>query len=106
MKRICRELSDLPYTKLILSKRSILSSRKVFARMLRQEGFLDDIEYKVYHVLFEGNDQALTYPEMMMYIDTDPITYLSRIGWRDRRGENKITLEELQRCESYHKSMF
>jgi hypothetical protein len=43
---------------------------------------------------------------MMMYIDTDPITCLSRIGSRDRRGENKITLEELQRCESYHKAMF
>ena len=106
MNRTHRELMDYPDTKIILSERSSLSSRMVFARMLRQEGFLDDIEYKVYQMLFEGNDKALTYPEMMMYIDTDPITCLSRIGWRDRRGENKITLEELQRCELYHKTMF
>jgi hypothetical protein len=79
----------------------------VFARMLRQEGFLDDIEDKVYQMLFEGyGHKALIYPEMMMYIDTDPITCLSRVGLRDRRGENRITLEELQKCESYHKTMF
>ena len=58
-------------------------------------------------MLLDGNEhKALTYPEMMMYIDTDPTICLSRIGLRDRRGENKITLEELQRCESYHTTMF
>ena len=107
MTRTYKELLDYPDTKIILSERSILSSRMVFARMLRQEGLLDDIEDKVYQMLFEGyGHKALIYPEMMMYIDTDPITCLSRIGLRDRRGENRITLEELQTCESYHKTMF
>jgi len=107
MTRIHKELLDYPDTKIILSERSILSSRMVFARMLSNEGFLDDIENRVYQMLFEGNEHtAISYPDMMMYIDTDPITCLSRIGLRDRRGENKITLEELQKCESYHKSMF
>ena len=107
MNRIHRELLNYPDTRIILSERSILSSREVFARMLRQDGFLDDVEDRVYHMLFEGNGQkALTHPEMMMYIDTDPITCLSRVGRRDRKGENRITLEELQKCESYHKTMF
>ena len=107
MNRTRRELLDYPDTKIILSERSILSSRMVFARMLRQEGFLDDIEDRVYQMLFEGNEhRALVSPEMMMYIDTDPTTCHSRIGLRDRRGENRITLEELQKCESYHKTMF
>ena len=107
MIKIHRELLDYPDTKIILSERSTLSSRMVFARMLRHDGFLDDIEDKVYQMLLGGNEhKALTYPEMMMYIDTDPITCLNRIGLRDRRGENKITLEELHRCESYHRAMF
>ena len=107
MTRTQRELLDYPDTKIILSERSILSSRMVFARMLRHEGFLDDIEDRVYQMLFEGNEhKALVSPDMMMYIDTDPTTCHSRIGLRDRRGENRITLEELQKCESYHKTMF
>ena len=107
MTRTHRELLDYPDTKIILSERSILSSRMIFARMLRHEGFLDDIEDRVYQMLFEGNEhKALVNPDMMMYIDTDPTTCHSRIGLRDRRGENRITLEELQKCESYHKTMF
>jgi len=107
MIKIHRELLDYPDTKIILSERSTQSSRMVFARMLRHDGFLDDIEDKVYQMLLDGNEhKALIHPEMMMYIDTDPATCLNRIGLRDRRGENKITLEELQRCESYHREMF
>jgi deoxyadenosine/deoxycytidine kinase len=107
MTRTHKELLDYPDTKIILSERSTLSSRMVFARMLRNEGFLDDIEDRIYQLLFKGNEhKALVNPDMMMYIDTDPTTCLSRIGLRDRRGENRITLEELQKCESYHKTMF
>jgi deoxyadenosine/deoxycytidine kinase len=107
MNRIHKELLNYPDTRIVLSERSIFSSKEVFAKMLRQDGFLDDVEDRVYHMLFEGNGQkALTHPEMMMYIETDPITCLSRVGRRDRRGENRITLEELQKCESYHKTMF
>jgi len=105
--RMHRELLDHPDTKIILSERSILSSRKVFAEMLHQQGFMDNIEEKVYQMLFNGIEhRALINPVMMMYIDTDPTTCLHRIKLRNRRGENGITLDELQKCESYHKTMF
>ena len=107
MTRTHKELLNYPDVKIILSERSILSSRMVFARMLRQDGFLDEIEDKVYQMLFNGNEpRALINPAMMMYIDTDPTTCLDRIGMRNRKGENKITLDVLQKCESYHKAMF
>jgi thymidylate kinase len=107
MTRTHKELLNYPDTKVLLSERSILSSRSVFARMLRNKGFLDELEDKVYQMLFNGNEpKVLTNPAMMMYIDTDPVTCLTRVGERDRRGENRITLEELQRCESYHKALF
>jgi len=107
MYRMHRELLEYPDTKIIVSERSILSSRKVFAEMLHQQGFMDKIEEKVYQMLFNGIEhRALINPVMMMYIDTDPTTCLHRIKLRNRRGENGITLEELQKCESYHQTMF
>ena len=107
MKRIRQELSDHPDTKVILCERSILSSKEVFAKMLHQDGCLDDIEEKVYQILFNGiENKALIEPAMMMYIDTDLSTCLSRIKLRNRRGEHGITMDELQKCESYQKTMF
>jgi len=107
MRRIRQELTDHPDTKIILCERSILSSKEVFAKMLHQDGFLDDIEEKVYQILFNGiENKALVEPAMMMYIDTDLSICLGRIKLRNRRGEHGITMDELQKCESYHKTMF
>jgi len=43
---------------------------------------------------------------MMLYLKTDPTTCLERVGNRRRRGENRITMSQLERCELYHKLMF
>jgi deoxyadenosine/deoxycytidine kinase len=105
MRRVMRELSDYPDTKLILCERSIISSRKVFAKMLHHDGYMDDVEEEVYQILFNGMSTWLT-PVMMLYLKTDTDTCLERVGYRNRRGENKITVSQLQRCELYHKMMF
>ena len=106
LRRLDRELSDYPDTKLILSERSILSSRLVFAKMLHHDRCMDDIEEEVYQMLF--NDEMSTWlrPEMMLYLKTETDTCLERVGSRNRRGENRITKSQLERCELYHKIMF
>jgi len=106
LRRLHRELVDYPDTKLILCERSILSSRMVFAKMLHHDGFMDDVEEEVYQMLL--NDEMTTWltPTMMLYLKTDPTTCLERVGNRRRRGENKITMDQLERCELYHKLMF
>ena len=106
LRKLHRELIDYPDTKLILCERSILSSRMVFAKMLHHDGFMDDVEEEVYQMLF--NDEMTTWltPKMMLYLKTDPTTCLERIGNRRRRGENRITMSQLERCELYHKLMF
>jgi deoxyadenosine/deoxycytidine kinase len=106
LRRINRELSDYPDTKLILSERSILSSKLVFAKMLHHDGCMDDIEEEVYHILF--NDEMSTWltPSMMLYLKTETSTCFERVGNRNRRGENNITMSQLEKCELYHKIMF
>jgi deoxyadenosine/deoxycytidine kinase len=106
LRRMKRELSDYPDTKLILSERSIISSQRVFAKMLHHDGYMDDVEEEAYQMLF--NDEMSTWltPVMMLYLKTDTNTCLERVGHRNRRGENRITRNQLERCELYHKMMF
>jgi hypothetical protein len=106
MRRAKRELSDYPDTKLILSERSIISSKRVFAKMLHHDGYMDDVEEEVYEMLF--NDEMSTWltPAMMLYLKTEPNTCLERVSYRNRKGENRITIDQLERCELYHKMMF
>ena len=106
MRRAKRELSDYPDTKLILSERSIISSKRVFAKMLHHDGYMDDVEEEVYEMLF--NDEMSTWltPAMMLYLKTEPNTCLERVNYRNRKGENRITIDQLERCKLYHKMMF
>ena len=105
LRRAKRELSDYPDTKLILSERSIISSKRVFAKMLHHDGFMDDVEEEVYQMLFNSVPTWLT-PVMMLYLKTETNTCLERVGYRNRRGENRITMSQLERCEQYHQMMF
>jgi len=105
LRKILRELSDYPDTELILSERSIMSSKLVFAKMLHHDGFMDEIEEEVYQMIFDNMPTWLV-PKVMLYLNTKPNTCLERIGNRSRKGENKITIEQLERCETYHKIMF
>ena len=105
LRRIQRELSDYPDTELILSERSILSSKLVFAKMLLHDGFMDEMEEEVYQMIFDNMPTWLV-PKMMLYLNTKTEICLDRIGNRNRRGENRITEEQLGRCETYHQIMF
>jgi deoxyadenosine/deoxycytidine kinase len=106
LRRINRELSDYPDTKLILSERSVLSSKMVFAKMLHHDGCMDDVEEEVYQTLFNDTTSTWVTPAMILYLKTEASTCLERVGNRNRRGESKITVSQLERCELYHEIMF
>ena len=106
LRRIHRELSDYPDTRLILSERSVLSSKMVFAKMLHHDGCMDDMEEEVYQMLFNDATSTWMTPAMILYLKTDANTCLERVGNRNRRGESKITVSQLERCELYHEIMF
>ena len=106
LRNLNREVLDYPDAKLILSERSILSSKMVFAKMLHHDGYMDDIEEEIYQMLFNGESSAWLTPAMMLYLKTEPNTCFERVGSRNRKGESKITMSQLERCDLYHKIMF
>ena len=85
---------------IIFTERSILTDRNVFAKMLYDDGKINEIEFKIYNKWFDEfvND----FPEIeFIYLKTDPEIAFNRIIKRGRTGEN-IPLEYLKKCHKYH----
>ena len=106
MRRLEREVRNYPDTKVIISERSLVSSRHVFAKMLLDEGSLDVVEHTVYEELFKDERIEWMKPGLIVYVQTEPSICLSRIKQRNRNGEDKINLGFLEKCDQYHESMW
>jgi deoxyadenosine/deoxycytidine kinase len=85
----------------IVTERSLGTCSNVFAKMLYDNGQLNEIEYKIYNN-YVSNDPIL--PNIMIYLKTTPEFCYKNIQTRSRKGENQITLEYLQQCHDAHES--
>jgi deoxyadenosine/deoxycytidine kinase len=70
--------------KIIITERSALTSRYVFTQMLREGGFISEIEWALYIKLFEDYYTPL---DGHIYLDTDLDVSAERIKERGRPGE-------------------
>lgn len=85
---------------LIVTERSVLTDKMVFAKMLYDDKNIEEIEYSIYLKWFDEFIEEL--PELkIVYVQTDPIIAKSRVDKRAREGEN-IPLEYLINCDKYH----
>lgn len=87
---------------IIFTERCLFTDRNVFAKMLYDDGKINNIEYQIYNKWFHEfikDCPAIEY----IYLKTDPKTAFYRICKRDRPGEN-ITLEYLVKCHEYHET--
>lgn len=84
----------------IICERSINTDRNVFAKMLYDEGYIEDVEYQIYLNWFDEfiNDIPNT---GIIYVKTDPKISNKRVLKRKRKGED-IPLTYLERCHVYH----
>lgn len=107
------EVLDNNKDKVIICERSIYTDKHIFAKMLYQQGFINDIEWQSYNYWFDTFKEK-TYPDKIIYIKTNPDICFTRIKKRDRLGESSISIEYLQHChklheewldESYHKNI-
>lgn len=87
--------------KYIICERSLSADKHIFAKMLFDDGMIDDIHYKIYMKFYEefSNDYEL---EKIVYIDADPDICEKRIHKRNRHGEENISLDYLIKCKKYH----
>ena len=86
--------------KMIITERCIFTDANVFAKMLYDEGLIEEIEYKIYKLWF--NDFIKDIPTIsLVYVKTNPEICNARVLLRNRIGEI-IPLEYLKKCHSYH----
>jgi len=86
--------------KIIITERSVLTDKHVFAKMLFDDKSIEEINYKIYLMWFDYfiKDIQITH---LVYIKTDPRVCAMRVKKRNRNGEH-ISLEYLTRCGEYH----
>jgi len=89
---------------IIITERSLLTDKMVFAKMLYDSGHIQDIEYQIYSKWFECF--AKDYPiNKVIYVNSSPEICHERINERSRAGEEEIPFTYLTKCDEYHKNM-
>lgn len=85
----------------IVTERSMLTDKHVFAEMLHDSGDLNAIEWQLYNNWFHTFGK--TYPiHGIIYLSTSSATSKERIHIRNRQGEDRIDMEYLDALEAQH----
>jgi deoxyguanosine kinase len=96
LKRVIKENPNA----ILITERSVFTDREVFAKMLYDEGKIEEVNYQIYLKWFDEfiEDIPIT---GLIYINTTPEKSKERVDIRGRLGEN-IPLEYLKQCHNYH----
>lgn len=89
--------------KIVITERSVLTDRYVFAEMLRSSGDLDDIEWSLYNQWFDTYASEAPV-DRIIYLTTGVSTSADRIAARGRDGEGGIPKEYLTALEAQHET--
>ena len=86
---------------IIITERSLFTDKYVFAKMLYDQGKIEDVCYQIYLKWFD--EFAKDFPiHYSVYVKTYPNNCYTRINKRERDGEDVIPLSYLQDCHNYH----
>jgi deoxyadenosine/deoxycytidine kinase len=95
-------LKTLPADAIVLTERSVLTDRYVFAEMLRASGDLDSLEWELYCKWFDAFASTLPI-EGIIYLSTDFGTAAQRIVKRARQGEERMEAHYLIELDEQHR---
>ena len=84
-----------------ITERSVFTDRNVFAKMLYDDGKIESVNYQIYLKWFDEFIKDLPI-KGIIYLKTVPDTCLERIKKRNRKGEENILIEYINRCHGYH----
>lgn len=88
--------------KILITERSVLTDRYVFAEMLREDGTLSSIEWDLYCSWFDTFAKQIQIGGII-YLTTSVGTSAGRIIGRGRAGEEHIPLEYLSALDAQHR---
>jgi deoxyguanosine kinase len=99
VKEICSKNDNKKY--IIITERSLYTDKHVFAKMLYDQGKIENVCYEIYLTWFDefAKDFPINYS---VYVNTDPTKCYNRIHKRARDGEEVIPLDYLNDCHKYH----
>ena len=101
LKNLLKTIKNNP-NKIIISERSIYTDKYVFAKMLYEMGYLNEMEWTTYNYWFDTFKEQ-TKLDLILYVNTDPKESYKRIKIRNREEEiNSISLDYLTRCHKKH----
>lgn len=85
----------------IIMERSLDADYHIFAKMLAEEGVMEDVEYEIY---LQMSTEALKEygVDGIIWLDTDYEECFRRIEKRGREGEGELKKDYLRKCEEYH----
>ena len=87
--------------KIVITERCLYTDREIFAKMLYDEGLMEDIEYSIYLCWFDEFIKEVPI-DGYIYLNVDPDTCIDRIKKRSRKGESSISLEYIKKLGMYH----
>jgi deoxycitidine kinase/deoxyguanosine kinase len=90
-----------PLCKTIICERSLDADKHIFAKMLHDDGLIDDVSFQIYQ-RFYGEFQDEFQLDGIIYIDADAHICKERVEKRARNGEDSVSLEYLEKCQRYH----
>ncbi len=85
----------------IITERSVLTDRYVFAEMLRASGDLDELDWSLYMKWYDlfASETPIS---GIIYMTTDVATSAERIAIRARAGEGQVSTEYLTALDTQH----
>jgi deoxyadenosine/deoxycytidine kinase len=86
---------------IIITERSLYTDKHIFAKMLYDQGKIEDVCYQIYLNWFDefASDFDI---KNTIYVNTEPKKCYERIHKRSREGEEVIPLNYLESCHNYH----
>ena len=88
-------------TYIIITERSILTDKYIFADMLHHTGFMSDLEWNLYNKLFDALSQQHQV-DGVIYVSTSALTSKDRIQMRGRPEEETISIDYLNDLDKQH----
>ena len=103
MTRIQKIKNEKKLDKINITERSILSDFYIFAKMLYDDGKMNQIEWKLYNNWFKWLSNTFNEnPSKIIYLRCDPQVSFDRIHKRNRNEEKLISYEYIKRLHEYH----
>lgn len=97
-----KKVVDINPNAIIICERSVWTDKNVFAKMMYDDGKIEDVNYTIYNMWF--NEFINLYElSTIFYVKTKPVKCAERVIIRNRKGED-IPLEYLEKCNEYHES--